>query len=57
MARQKELDVYLYQKVCTAFAEYDPEDGDKKISCAEAVEALQHTIRKIQNLPMQFPVM
>ena len=54
MANQKELNSYLFWQIKAALATYDPEDGEKEISYAEAEEALQRTISRLRELPIKF---
>lgn len=55
MADQRFLNAYILGGVMKLFQDYD-EDGERvKVTCAEAVEALQHTQSAIcSRLPMDF---
>lgn len=55
MADQRFLNAYILGGVMKLFQDYD-EDGERvKVTCAEAVEALQHTQSAIYSrLPMDF---
>lgn len=53
--RQQFLNKHFTKRVIEVFAQWQPEEEDKPLSCAEVVAVLEHTIEAVKSdIPLDF---